>query len=372
MASERTPLLQRESTKLHLVEGLTTKSWFASALSIPYAAFFNHGWSVIAAVASALACWWLGYAEKSVFDSLIFKSILVIFGFAIGFRNSRANERRSQAQSAALELFSNAWSLLVVFPSDSRPKVREALLYLLEAISQHIRIGAHRELYKYSIIGLRPQPPKRPAWWEFSRNFQATKPDDVHLGPRPLMATTILMLEEEFERIYPNNGNSLILRGFHQTVQSLKKSYEEIVSLSQPSISDRLVMLIDFCLFMFGVALPWGIKSYHLNLYDTVPDPKVEHFLVHVSAGAFLVLNTLVCTTVLFGLNALAHEHEDPFGDSGDDVDLGVMLAGFRKAVQCYEERREMAEQGNAGSSSEDVMKQHRFICGDADAPEKV
>ena len=67
--------------------------------------------------------------------------------------------------------------------------------------------------------------------------------------------------------------------------------------------------------------------------------------------------NTLVCTTVLFGLNALAHEHEDPFGDSGDDVDLGVMLAGFRKAVQCYEERREMAEQGNAGLSSEDIIR---------------
>jgi hypothetical protein len=374
MPSEETPLLRDEGNELPRIEGLATKSWISTAISIPLAAFRWHGVSIAVAIMSAVACWALGFAERSIFDPLIFKSIFVIFGFAIGFRNSRANQRLNEAHGATHELFAAAWSILVVFPSDSRPKIREALLYLLDAISEHVHVIAHRDLYKYGIVGIRPAPLESAAWWDCSRRFSRpseTSALKASVTPRPLMATTLFMFEEEFESIN-SKGRTIILRTFHQQTLAFKKSFDAIVVLAMPSVSDRLVMLINFCLFMFAIALPWGIKSTHLNFYGVNPDPKVDEVMAHFSAGGFLVLNTFVCTTVLFGLNALAQEHEDPFGADTDDIDLKKMAQSWCRVVQIYEERRAVAERGKYGFSSEEVAKQHRFICHDVNSEEKV
>lgn len=375
MPSERTPLLKDEDSETLKLKDLQTKSWLSTAVSIPFAAFRWHGLSILLSLMSAISCWALGYAERNVFDPLIFKSIFVVFGFAVGFRNSRANDRLADAQTVTHELFASAWSILVVFPSDSRPKVREALVHLLEAISLHIQVISRRDLYKYGIIGLRPAPAEAAAWCDCGQRCgqlsESQAISRASLSPRPLMATTLMMFEEEFERIN-NRGKTIILRTFQRYTEAFKKSVDGIVVLAMPSVSDRLVMLINFCLLMFAVALPWGIKSTHLNFYGISPDPKVDEVLVHFSAGGFLVLNTFVCTTVLFGLNALAQEHEDPFGTAQEDMQLRKLTRAWHRAVQIYEERRATAEQGRTGLSSEEVMEHHRFICSDINAAERV
>lgn len=373
MPTEQTPLLSKHESNIDMprVEGLTTRSWFATFASIPYAAFRWHGVSIVVAVLSALLCWLLGYAHISIFDPLIFKSIFVVFGFAIGFRNARANERRGEAEAVTHELFAAAWSMLVVFPSDERPKVREALLFLMGAICQHINSISNTHVYKYGIVGLRPTPLADAAWWDCGQCFRRHPVAQTNLSPRSLLVTTLLMFEEEFERLKPRQ--SLVLRTFHRTTLAFKTSFERMVTLAMPSISDRLKMLINFCLFMFALALPWGIESRNLNLHQVNPDPNVDPALVgHLSAGGFKVVNTFVCTVVLFGLNALAQEHEDPFADATDDIDLDTLLRAFQTAVQSYEERRLAAEQGKAGLSPEEVADLHRFICGTSKAPMEV
>lgn len=373
MPTEQTPLVNRHDLEMPKVVGLKSRSWIYTLCSVPYAACRWHGVSIVAAVVSALLCWLLGFAKISIFDPLIFKSIFVVFGFAIGFRNARANQRRAEAEAVTHELFAAAWSLLVVFPSDSRPKVREALLYLLEAIAQHVTVISDRHLYRYGIIGLRPLSRENESWWDCGHRFRPPADSQTSLSPRALMVVTLNMFEEEFERLNPSK--SLVLRTFHQQSLLFKNSFNRVITLAMPSVSDRLIMLINFCLFMFAISLPWGIESNQLNFHRVwgpahPHDRTLDNVMYSFSAGGFKVLNTFVCTTVLFGLNALAHEHEDPFGDASDDIDIHTLVVAFKKAVENYEERRAAAEQGKVDLSAEELVAHHHFICANAKAVE--
>ena len=56
------------------------------------------------ALISAFVNWRLGFAEINIFDPMIFKSLLVVFGFTVGFRNVNAAERHAQGLKHCNEL----------------------------------------------------------------------------------------------------------------------------------------------------------------------------------------------------------------------------------------------------------------------------
>merc|ERR1719174_86996 len=74
-----------------------------------------HWVAIACALFSATICWLMGYAEYSVVDPMIFKSIYVVFGFALGFRNVRANSRYGDALQSTSMMFGAAFQAITLF-----------------------------------------------------------------------------------------------------------------------------------------------------------------------------------------------------------------------------------------------------------------
>lgn len=318
-------------------------------LSVPMLAVRWHWVAITCAIFSATICWLMGYAEYSVVDPMIFKSIYVVFGFALGFRNVRANARYGEALNHTKSLFGVSWSVITLFrESKARQKVEQAFVGLLRAIAEHMHAISHRSDSSYGLAGLRPSHPKGASsddLWGYDM------PDEVEvlIAPRSLMVSVFVMA-----------GNEICMLE-HAPLQERKRSlwmlrhkffnaYEEIELLTLPSVTRAFWTLITNVLFVFGVALPWGISvSGHTQ---GLHDRKVhEHkFLDLFSAVGFksllfILSNTLMCMIVLFGLNALAHENEQPFkgvtASAGETIHLRELVDRFEDAVKSYEKQRD-------------------------------
>merc|ERR1719271_1154667 len=79
-----------------------------------------HWVAIACALFSATICWLMGYAEYSVVDPMIFKSIYVVFGFALGFRNVRANARYGEALNHTKSIFTTAWNVITLFRQNEK------------------------------------------------------------------------------------------------------------------------------------------------------------------------------------------------------------------------------------------------------------
>jgi len=344
MATESTPLISDHSQGLRTTRAVVEKfkthvsppapTWEARTepftfLYLTTQTLKNHYWSLIACVLSALLCAHNDHMSQSIFDPLIFKSIFVVFGFAIGFRNMRANERRGMCLMSVRNICHAAWELLLLLPYDEhRQRMREQLICGLEALADHVMRVADRGNYKYALSGTEPSAQK-----------EGEVESSVHLGPTTLMAATLLALEDEMSRLqkehskHPEYGFS---QKYQRTFWAKKLRFDEehynLINYAIPSVSDAYVVLINSSLFLFGLVLPWGLHCNNVNIRG----------VNIMGAGTFLVINTIVVMWILLGLNTLASQHEDPFMPSYEMIDLRLHMGEFRKAVEFYDTQRIM------------------------------
>mmetsp|Transcript_105697 Transcript_105697/g.268558 ORF Transcript_105697/g.268558 Transcript_105697/m.268558 type:complete len:441 (+) Transcript_105697:150-1472(+) len=404
MASdERRPLLPIVDLPCgHLPDPHKKESEFERFASLPLLAWKAHKFGILLTVVSATVCWWLGYAEKSVIDDLVFKSIFIIFGFTMGFRNVRANQRYSDALQHAQSFYSAFWGIYTVMPTESRLRIRAQLLAAMQDSVSHIhRVGKNRQHCWFGIVGLEPaavpalegaefpspggdlEASKRaPAAKAFSygstamlRSLSATWEEHpsgssgawVHpktpmppkseegddsckdainpttsgvlrnvravISPHVKLSQALMVVEEELERIESGSGQQKLRRNFWLLKAQVLKSYDSLLSLSFPSVTDRFLTFVDMCLFFFAVSFPWGIKVQTLEL-DALGR---GWYKVHIDAGVILVFYTTVVVMVLFTLNALTAVNEDPLAGLCDDVDLRRLARAVAYGFEAFD-----------------------------------
>lgn len=313
----------------------------------------NHYWSLLACICSGLLCAHNDHMSQSIFDPLIFKSIFVVFGFAIGFRNMRANERRGMCLMSVRNICHAAWELLLLLPYDEhRPRMREQLLCALEALADHTMRVADRGNYKYALSGTEPAD-------------EEEESTEIHLGPTTLMAATLLALEDEMSRlqfVHSKHPEYAMSQKYQRTFWAKKLKFDEehynLVNYAIPSVSDAYVVLINSSLFLFGMVLPWGLHCNNVNIRG----------VNIMGAGTFLVINTIVVMWILLGLNTLASQHEDPFMPSYEMIDLRQHITMFRRAVEHYDQQRISL---HSTPHFEDTVALHRHMTSsDGCAPE--
>lgn len=357
---ETTPLLSPQyGTKIVLADyHLETDGYMYSMCMIPIRTIRKHFIGLGFSLVSAMLCVWSHSIEHRVFDSLIFKSIFIVFGFAIGFRNVRANQRRSTAMEYVLQLFGAAWEILLLYPDSTRPKIAKAFTSFFDHFAEHIRRIAGRGDYAYSFVGLEPVQPReghyigRRSCEHVLRDVRLLPPHvsrEVNFDARPVMLALMLMCEDEIDAIEKPPKQKL-RRSFWGSKDKFFSMYDQIIALCCPSVSERYIALVDLCLGIFAVALPWGIKSEGFQVHK-----------LHLYGGTLLIMNTMMVNLILYSLNTIATEHEDPFDGDADDVDLEGLVKGFRIAVEGYEER--LAEvvrlHGDVGP-----LEKSRLVCG--------
>mmetsp|Transcript_137135 Transcript_137135/g.242408 ORF Transcript_137135/g.242408 Transcript_137135/m.242408 type:complete len:378 (+) Transcript_137135:43-1176(+) len=366
MASEETPLLDKANVPepIRVREtGLEPESWLWIGLTLPVSTVYRYWFSILLIALSTVVCIKLDYTKVSVLDPLIFKSIFVIFGFAIGFRNVRANTRRGAAMEHISDFFGSAWGILVIFPDKQRAEVTKELTCLCDIFANHIKLVATRSNYMLGIVGL--QPYERPGsvpedsssiWQDTILEWPQTT-SEAQLSPRTLMMSFLFMCEEKIDEL---EDSQKMQKAFAAQKATFMKSYDGILHIALPSISDRYAMLIDIILSMFGITFPWGIHGGedHLNHIK---------FLHGLPSGWWLVINTIFVVLVFFGLNSLAAEHENPFNGDWDDLHFRKLVNLFKDAVTGYEAHRIAYRKQNSGATLTH-LEEHRLICGAAGA----
>jgi hypothetical protein len=330
MASERTPLLgqtdvESHSAAFHEVSSHQTL-WHVLKTTV------DHHWVTLSGcVLSSWACSKLGFAKVAVFDDLLFKPLFVIFGFAIGFRNLRANTRRSQALASVRGLLQAVWDLLVLLPvTESREMMCTEMLRACELVAKYVTCVAMHSDYKYALAGLEPQLAKGTrlhfGGWGESDTGRRTR------GPGAEVESIFLKCEDEVDRLTAEWKTQKFHRTFWSSKTAFKKEFGALIDLATPSVSDGYRMLIRVMLFGFAVIYPWGLISQHITYHDKII----------IDDGTFLMLNSLMVCFFLLAMNAQASEQEDPFHDSYTRLDFVRIVAAFRAAVEDYEQERRL------------------------------
>lgn len=401
--SEDTPItrdLSYEETVSYetMHQGIMIRPLFAQttcqkAIAVPRLAFVWHPYSTCCALISVLICWSTGHAQHSVIDPMMFKSIFLVFGFALSFRNVRANFRYGEGLRNIRDLFAAAWSVIVLFPEpEQRKLVGAAMIRLLEAISDHFVSVANRGNHWYALVGLRPAKPhvdslacfavdEKPlahaksmaktdgmCIFRSQDDSEESPVEDIEMmfAPRHLMVTTFVMIGNAICRI-----EAMPLQDRKRTFWLLRDrffvAYDNCEVLTLPSVTQVFSMLIDICLFAFGVLLPWGVAGHSER--HGIRFPKDASNLdkplgaESIKALMFILLSTLGCALVLYGLNALAHENEQPFqGLHHETVKIHDLVARFRVALAAYERKR--------GTTSTDSAEDQWALLFKAEGPD--
>ena len=106
---------------------------------------------------SAIACWGAGYTHKGFHDPVIFKSVFVVFGFSMGFRNVRANQRYFDAQQHCEQFYAAWWGIYLPLPRDIRLKVKTEFLQAFEECRAYAhRVGTDRRHAWFAVVGIEP------------------------------------------------------------------------------------------------------------------------------------------------------------------------------------------------------------------------
>lgn len=359
MASEATPLLSLKHaptvTGQSLQSGLEPRSYAWLALTLPYFTITRSWFSMLLIVLSFLACIATNYTSWSVLDPLIFKSLMVVFGFAIGFRNVRANSRRGEAMDHLIEFFGAAWSIILLFPDEARAEVVEEFTSLSKAFAVHVGRVANRSSWTLGIVGLQPLKDVEAGQESI---FAIPRPIfEASLSPRPFMISVLQKCEDLIDKHEPKQGDSLKMHRLFWLQQAvLMNAYDGMLKMALPAISDRYVSLIEVVLCIFGIFLPWGIRADDVDL-------RRFGTMFYLPAQVWLAINTLLVILVLFGLNTLAAENENPFHNDLDNLDVGKFAESFNTAVKAYQDGKTAFREQRNGTSSHGVVA-HRYICG--------
>jgi len=227
---------------------------------------------------------------------------------------------------------------------ETRMKVEGAMIDLLHCIADHLVALENRQDSVYGLVGLRPTYPEGASAADFWGHGGDLHEVEVQLAPRSLMNSVFVMAGNEICRIEPDPCQES-----KRTVWLLRetffRAFENCELLTMPSVSRQFWTLITNVLFVFGVALPWGISGSGASqgLHDRAKDVGQDLWSREsLHSLAFICFNTLMCMVVLFGLNALAHENEQPFkGGAHETVRIQQLVHRFRDAVHSYEDHRD-------------------------------
>mmetsp|Transcript_73982 Transcript_73982/g.154220 ORF Transcript_73982/g.154220 Transcript_73982/m.154220 type:complete len:426 (-) Transcript_73982:80-1357(-) len=380
----------------HLPELHIRETTWQRFKALPVLAFSRHWCGILTTVISATVCWWLGYAEVSVIDGLIFKSIFIIFGFTMGFRNVRANQRYFDAMQTSQSFFQSAWSIYTVMPRESRVFIRAPLLNSMKECCAYIhRVGKDRRFCWYGMVGLEPVAVEDEAIsqkttygtlgmgafrslssrWEQSpdgtsggwiapatpkaiRGHGGAASDALSdiaedspsayvlaggravLSPHSKLLEALLLVEGEFEKLETDKGHQRYRRHFWTLKTKLLNSYDDLLSLAFPSVTGRFLTFVDCCLFFFAVSFPWGIKVEHMSVDAT----GHQKYKLNINSGIILVCYTTLVVIVLFTLNAITSMNEDPLADTSDDIDLRRLMRSVALGFEAFDRQADEAK----------------------------
>lgn len=296
-------------------------------INLPLEAFQHHYCAILTTVFSSMLCTQMGYAEVWVIDPMIIKSIFVLFGFTMGFRNVRANQRYFDAMHQATLFFAGFWGVYAPLPREVQVKVRENLLESMQYAAGYIhRVADSRDNAWHGILGIEP-----PQHLQAVVDKVGDSPEgfDIQgLDARLRLVQVLILIDSELQK----RGDKADQRTYAIHQKQVLDGYDHLLALALPSVTNRFKIFVQICLAFFSVFMPWGIMTKPVEFY-------VLGYLCHISAGTFLMVNTTSVIWVLFTLNSIINQNEDPVSGDADDVNLVLLTDALVFEVQDYENR---------------------------------
>lgn len=324
MASEeKAPLRKSELTLKQPRPNLHPADEFNSKLILlPLMALEEHYQAILTTVCSAMLCTLMGYAEVWVIDPTILKCIFVVFGFSMGFRNVRANTRYAIAMQKAALWFAGFWGVYAPLQREVQLKVGPDLLEAMQVAAAYIHLIADsRDNSWYGILGIEPEQKGQTACgWEGV--------DMAGLNGRLRLVDALNRIGDELLRI----GDMSIERTFKLHQKLVLENYDHLLALALPSVTTRFKIFVDICLGFFTVFMPWGTMARSVE-FDALGQQW------HISPGVVLVMNTTAVIWVVYALDSIITQNEDPVSGDPDDVNLILLTDALVYEVQDYERR---------------------------------
>jgi len=335
---------------------------FEDYFSIVFAAFKWHAAVIATGVVSASIHWHFGLGgerQEKLIDPLVFKSIFLVFGFCLGFRNVRANNRMEEALRYLHDFIATSWTIILLFPNSHRWKVSNALVQAMRETASYLHSISVRKHWWAAMIDVRPRH------------------QDVSMAgssARPLLLAALSLAEDAVYELEPGpNGNAnkqTMRRSFWVLRTKMTDCYDRLVQMTLPAVSDRYAGLLDTCLLVFAALLPFGLHAVDFDMNDITHRGHVI-----IPAGFLTLVNSCVVLIVMTGLNALAQENEDPFGRDDEDVRTDAYVRLFERGLQVYEEKRARVEalletgsqslKAKGASDAQLEVWRHCLVCND-------
>jgi len=301
MATEATPLLPEVTLPTKIMpdpEKHDPEVTFASKM--PTHVINNHWVGISLALISAWCCWASGMAGYEIVDPMVTKSVLIFFCFAMGFRNTLANQRRVEAMDKVHRLTSSFWGIYATLPPELREKFREPLVDAIGKLVDHLCDHSQTMNYWYGVMNLLHLTTK-------------TKQEELHstvtFSPRALLVNTLLALETELVAL-EGRPNLKLVRNLWLHKALMLESYDVLFSCTLPAVSPNYRIFTDFSLTVFAIALPWSIGFGALGHHE-------DKF--HL---AIILLETFFVCMVMYIFETLTRINEDPLAPDKEEENL--------------------------------------------------
>jgi hypothetical protein len=320
--------------------------------------------------------------ELQLVDGIFFKSTGMLMAVLLSLRAKMASSRRQQLMLAVVRMMNDARTLLYyagLMQGDCRSKLRRALRFIFWEVAKWISLGTTSSKATKFDLGScssccrasgypaevapssppeQPTPPSSPPALSATTVDLADVPHEFReglfahmskrggkLGVYPSSPRGLLLYLREIvddliiltELDHAPTDDTSKIRRWHRTIDgclsSMLGSFDFVVSMQEENHSEQYQWLISFLICGYLVLYPWCIT--HEGTWMTG-------------------LTTWGIAFVLFGLNAVTHEHENPFGvDYSSDFNLRYSFLHFFDGLE-----REDALSHRVG----ECLEQHRTL----------
>jgi len=276
------------------------------ALHLLLTAISHHWFGMFVSAISCCGCVWVDGVHTRFVDSGFVKALGLLLAVLLSVRARYSTMRRQSCIERAIRLIFNCLDVLELLRTrESQQRLLPSLTFILAEVGHFVTAQCGKRLGEPSVV---------------KREWEPSRPDDlpaemtpwttVALGPRNLVIAlreTIDLLFEAERSAHKSRKVDEIsaIRRFHRNadteLRSLRTNIDYLVALEEEASSVDFQFLLAWLILVYVSLYPWCVT--------------------HESRGVMLV-STALMTVIFYSLNALTHEHENPLGAYGTDLNL--------------------------------------------------
>jgi len=293
-------------------------------------------------------------------DIIFYKSLAVLIGFLLSFRATRANERRTSAYVLVETLCDAARDLFYLFPalSDIREEAKQILRYTYFNLARYFshQLGgdslSERATVAFNLASIAPK--------RRETLLLVSSIPELHISPKQMISAlppvfTEMYKEFQLKERCASTGNKdatlsenekvLFMQLCRTKCEKIVVTYESICLMESTRTTSLYRTMLEVTLFLFLASFAW------VATFKTV---------------AHMLTSSLLVTFVYFGVDVVADEVDDPFGNDITDIPLNNMvremfeLLDYEDYIQKSIKGRNLGQRVNAGVRSDPTRRGSR------------